>query len=283
MQDPTFRDAVVHNFAIVVLSLVLQGPIAILFALLLNQKFRGRSLIRVLIFVPYVISEVIVGTGWSLMMQDAGAVNSLLGKLGLGFLEHSWLADPKLAIWTLMVIITWKYIGFAVILFLAGMQCIPEELFEAAAIDGAGVLADPAEHHPAAAGTDDPDLGVPVDHRRAAALRPGLHHLGAVRRLHGGHLDDGDLHGRRTAQLAGSYGYGNAVAVMHLPDLSRRRPDLSAVRAAARHRRRADGRQRKGPQMTTDTLRTTAVVQPRDRKGVRRSPKAAMGKPWRCT
>jgi raffinose/stachyose/melibiose transport system permease protein len=63
-----------------VLSLLLQGPAAVLLALLLNQKMRGRTLIRVLIFVPYVISEVIVGTGWSLMLQTNGAVNDLLTK-----------------------------------------------------------------------------------------------------------------------------------------------------------------------------------------------------------
>jgi multiple sugar transport system permease protein/raffinose/stachyose/melibiose transport system permease protein len=137
LTDSTFIDAVQHNFIIVILSLVLQGPVAILFALLMNQKIRGRSLIRVLIFVPYVISEVIVGTGWSLMMMDTGAVNTLLGKIGLESLQHSWLADPKIAIWTLMIILTWKYVGFAVILMLAGLQSIPEELYEAAAIDGA--------------------------------------------------------------------------------------------------------------------------------------------------
>ena len=66
------------------MSLVLQGPAAIAFALLLNRKMRGQSLIRVLIFVPYVISEVVVGTGWSLMLQTNGAVNGLLERMGLG-------------------------------------------------------------------------------------------------------------------------------------------------------------------------------------------------------
>jgi len=137
IQDPTFLEALGHNATIVVLSLVLQGPIAILVALLLNRKLRGQSLIRVLIFVPYVISEVVVGTGWSLMLQGNGAVNGLLEKVGLGTLTQDWLANPDIAMWTLMAIITWKYIGFAVILFLAGLQGIPEELSEAAAIDGA--------------------------------------------------------------------------------------------------------------------------------------------------
>ncbi|PPF79292.1 sugar ABC transporter permease [Subtercola sp. Z020] len=137
IQDPTFQQALTHNGVILVLSLVLQGPAAILLALLLNRKLRGQSLIRVLIFVPYVISEVVVGTGWSLILQSNGAFNGMLENVGLGGLSQDWLSNPDLAIWTLMIIITWKYVGFAVILFLAGLQGIPEELSEAAAIDGA--------------------------------------------------------------------------------------------------------------------------------------------------
>ena len=137
LQDTTFHDALMHNGFIVVFSLILQGPLALMVALLLNRRMRGQSLIRVLIFIPYVISEVVVGTGWSLMLQTAGAVNDALEKVGLGDLRQDWLSNPDIAIWTLMVIITWKYIGFAVILFLAGLQGIPDELPEAAAIDGA--------------------------------------------------------------------------------------------------------------------------------------------------
>jgi raffinose/stachyose/melibiose transport system permease protein len=137
VQDPTFQQALTHNGLIVILSLLLQGPAAILLALLLNRKLRGQSLIRVLIFVPYVISEVIVGTGWSLILQTKGGLNGFLENIGLGGLATDWLSDPGIALWTLMFIITWKYIGFAVILFLAGLQGIPEELAEAASIDGA--------------------------------------------------------------------------------------------------------------------------------------------------
>ncbi|WP_456847478.1 carbohydrate ABC transporter permease [Cellulomonas sp. P5_C6] len=137
LTDPEFHAALSHNLFIVVASLLIQGPIAIGLALLLNRPMRARSLIRVLIFVPYVVSEVIVGTGWSLMLQSDGALNGLLNKVGLGALASEWLSNPDIAIWTLMVIISWKYIGFAVILFMAALQNIPQELFEAASIDGA--------------------------------------------------------------------------------------------------------------------------------------------------
>jgi len=137
LTDPAFQSVLWHSLTIMGLSLVIQGPLAIFLAILLNQRIRGRSIIRVLIFVPFIISEVIVGTGWGLMLQSTGAANDLLEHLGLGSLRHDWIADPKLAIWTLMAIISWKYLGFAVILMLAGLQSIPDELFEAAQIDGA--------------------------------------------------------------------------------------------------------------------------------------------------
>ena len=212
-RDDSFREAVSHNFIIVVLSLLMQGPIAILFALLLNQKIRGRSIIRVLIFMPYVISEVIVGIGWSLMMQDAGALNSLLEKMGLGALQASWLADPAIAMWTLMVIITWKYIGFAVILMLAGMQSIPEELYEAAAIDGAGFWKIQWN-------ITLPLLGPTIRIWAFLSIIGSLQLFDLVNIIWGQYI--ASIAGTSTmatymyqnGHLAGSYGYGNAVAVM---------------------------------------------------------------------
>lgn len=78
----------------------------------------------------------IVGTGWSLLLQKKGAINEILANFGID--GPDWLADPKIAMFTLLLLISWKYIGFAVILMLAGMQSIPEELYEAARVDGAG-------------------------------------------------------------------------------------------------------------------------------------------------
>jgi len=137
LTDPDFHQALTHNIEIVVLSLAIQGPIAIAFALLLNQKMRGQSIIRVLIFVPYVISEAVAGIGWSLLLGGQGAFDALMRDWHLNFLDRDWLANPNVALWTLMIILTWKYIGYATILMLAGLQGIPEELNEAASIDGA--------------------------------------------------------------------------------------------------------------------------------------------------
>lgn len=137
LTDPEFLKVLGHNAIVVVGSLLLQGPFALVVALLLNKKMRGQSLIRVLIFIPYVISEVIAGTAWGLMLQSNGAVNDFLDKIGLGSLAQDWISDPHIAMPTLLLILTWKYAGFAVIIMLAGMQGIPEELSEAARVDGA--------------------------------------------------------------------------------------------------------------------------------------------------
>jgi raffinose/stachyose/melibiose transport system permease protein len=137
LSDPVFIGAIGHNFFIVILSLVIQGPIAIAVALLLNRRMRGRAIFRVLVFLPYVLSEVIAGVAWYLILQPTGPLNDILKDLGLSHATALWLADPNVVLWTMFVIISWKYVGFAIILFLAGLQGIPEELQEAGAIDGA--------------------------------------------------------------------------------------------------------------------------------------------------
>ena len=211
--DPTFQQALEHNGLIVVLSLVIQGPLAIGLALLLNQKIRGRALIRVLIFVPYVISEVIVGTGFSLMLQDTGALNDALHNIGLGFLATDWLANPNIALWTLMAIITWKYIGFAVILMLAGLQSIPDELSEAARIDGASYWQ--VQRH-----ITLPLLGPTIRIWAFLSIIGSLQLFDLVYIIWGQYISGTAgtstmatymaLNGR----LAGNYGYGSAVAVV---------------------------------------------------------------------
>ena len=212
LTDPSFHRVLEHNGLIVILSLVIQGPVAILLALLLNQKIRGRSLIRVLIFVPYVISEVIVGTGFSLMLQPTGAVDDVLRSIGLGSLATDWLANPSIALWTLMGILTWKYIGFAVILMLAGLQSIPDELSEAARIDGASYWQ--VQRHIMV-----PLLGPTIRIWAFLSMIGALQLFDLVYIIWGQYISDTAgtstmatymvLNGR----LAGNYGYGNAVAV----------------------------------------------------------------------
>lgn len=132
-----FHTAVEHNVLLVVLSLIVQLPIAVGLALLLNRRLRGRSVFRVVVFVPYLLSEATAAVIWTLMLSPGSFVDQALRSVGLGGLVHGWLADTGLVFYTLFVVITWKYIGFGVILLLAGLQAVPAELREAAAIDGA--------------------------------------------------------------------------------------------------------------------------------------------------
>ena len=135
LRDPIFQ-ASLRNTAILLLgSLVLQGPLALAIALLLNRKFRGRAVFRLLVFVPYVLAEVTVGVIFLQLLQYSGPANSILNSLGFSTID--WLGNTNVVIWTLLLVLTWKYTGFALILFLAGLSNVPDELAEAAEIDGA--------------------------------------------------------------------------------------------------------------------------------------------------
>jgi raffinose/stachyose/melibiose transport system permease protein len=137
LSDPVFLGAVSHNALIVVLSLGIQIPFALGIALMLNRRFRGRGVLRLIFFAPYVIAEVITAIVWSLILQPNGLADNLLTAVGLGDVYQPWLADPDTVLTALFFIITWKYFGFYMILLLAGLQGIPREVEEAAAIDGA--------------------------------------------------------------------------------------------------------------------------------------------------
>ncbi len=136
-QDDVFTGAVAHNGIFVLLSLAVQLPFALGVAMILNERLRGRALLRVLFFAPFVLSEVVTGVIWTLVLQPDGLVDHGLDRVGLDPLIHQWLADPSIVLYTLFVVISWKYFGFHMILYLAGLQQIPRELEEAAEIDGA--------------------------------------------------------------------------------------------------------------------------------------------------
>jgi multiple sugar transport system permease protein len=106
-------------------------------ALLVKQKIPFIGVLRSMFFMPYVISLVVVGFVWRFMLTDQiGLINQALGALHLPI--HSWLGDPAFAIWTVILVNVWFGMGYYMIIFLAGLQDIPREYYEAAYIDGAG-------------------------------------------------------------------------------------------------------------------------------------------------
>ncbi len=138
LNSDTFHTAVSNNVLIVVLSLLLQIPFSLSLAVLLNRRFRGRAVFRLIFFLPYVLSEAITGVIFTLLLQPSALLDTGMQGVGLGGLVQDWLGDPSIVMLTLFVIISWKYFGFHMILLLAGLQGIPREIEEAALIDGAG-------------------------------------------------------------------------------------------------------------------------------------------------
>ncbi|GAA0229063.1 sugar ABC transporter permease [Actinomadura nitritigenes] len=138
--DPVFRGDLWRGLLIVVLSLVVQLPIALGTAVLLNQRMRGRAVYRAVFFAPYILSEVIAGVLFGIIfLPGSGLADELVGGLPLvGGLAGKWFSDPGTALPTLFAVMTWKYFGFHMMIYLAGLQGVPAEVLEAAAIDGAG-------------------------------------------------------------------------------------------------------------------------------------------------
>jgi raffinose/stachyose/melibiose transport system permease protein len=137
IHDEVFRRALEHNLVILVLSITVQLPLAIGLALLVRRRMRGRAFFRTVFFLPYVLSEVVTGVIWTFIYQPTTGLNSLLGALIPGYHPRDWLGNPDTILLPLFVVITWKYLGFHFVLYLAGLQNIPRELEEAALIDGA--------------------------------------------------------------------------------------------------------------------------------------------------
>lgn len=134
--DPSFTGALKHNLIILVLTLALQLPFAMFLAVLLDQNLRGRAFMRMMFFAPYILSEVVTAIVWRQILRPGGLLDTGISAAG-GGADVLWLADPKIVLYTVFFVLSWKFFGFHMILMLAGLQQIPDELEEAAAIDGA--------------------------------------------------------------------------------------------------------------------------------------------------
>jgi raffinose/stachyose/melibiose transport system permease protein len=139
LSDELFQMAVGHNLLIIVLSLLIQLPMALACALLVNRGLRGRSVFRMIYFLPFVLSEVVTGIIWAFIYHPrAGLLNWLLSIIVPSWDPPSWLGTPNLLVLCcIFVVITWRYFGYHMILYVAGLQNIPHEIEEAAQIDGA--------------------------------------------------------------------------------------------------------------------------------------------------
>lgn len=121
-------------------SLVIVNVLALLFALALNRGIKSRYVLRTLIFLPVVLSPLAVSYIFKFIFAPTGPLNAFLASVGLADWQRTWTADPDFAIYTILIVMVWQNIGFAMIIYLAGLATVPVEIEEAAAIDGAGVF-----------------------------------------------------------------------------------------------------------------------------------------------
>jgi len=136
--DPTFWKGLVNNFYFALVVVPLQSAFALLLAMLVNQKIRGVRLFRALYFMPVVVPMVVVAVIWFFLYNPGvGTINAFLKAVSFGRLgPFNWLGDPKLAFPAIMLLSIWQGVGFQMVIFLAGLQEIPAELYEAAEVDG---------------------------------------------------------------------------------------------------------------------------------------------------
>jgi len=136
--DEQLPRAFIHNIVFYLVTMAVMVTLALLFAVLLQRARRGRGFLRVVYVLPYMISPLVVGYIWSLILNPTfGPVNSVLKELGLGELARPWLGDPSLAFPVVILVNAWYYLGFPMLLFAAGLAAIPEDYAEAAEVDGA--------------------------------------------------------------------------------------------------------------------------------------------------
>lgn len=142
LDDEDFYQSVFNNFYFVIVVVPIQTSLALLLALFVNQKIKAVNLFRTVYFSPVVVTMVVVSIIWRFMYNPGeGMINAFIQWLSFGHLgPYDWLDNTKLAFPSIMVLSIWQGVGFQMIIYLAGLQEIPNSLYEAARIDGANAL-----------------------------------------------------------------------------------------------------------------------------------------------
>jgi raffinose/stachyose/melibiose transport system permease protein len=135
-KNGAFRSALINNGLIILISIAIQVPLALWLATMVTQRIKGALAFRLIFFLPYVLADVAAGLIWRFVYDgDFGLIGTIWEAFGAE--APFWLADKSTAIWAVLGVIVWKYFGFHMMLFIAGLQSIDREVLEAADIDGA--------------------------------------------------------------------------------------------------------------------------------------------------
>ena len=137
--DPLILQATANTFKYTLIVVPSTIIISLIVAVLLNEKIKGKTIYRVIYFLPMVAAPAAIAMVWKwLYNADFGLINSILNKIGIE--NINWVTDPKIALYSIAIVAIWSSIGYNMIIFLAGLQEIPREYYEAANVDGAGPI-----------------------------------------------------------------------------------------------------------------------------------------------
>jgi multiple sugar transport system permease protein len=141
LEDEAFLRGLLNNFYFAAVVVPLQTGLALFLAILVNQKLKGMNVFRTIYFSPVVTTMVVVAIVWTFLYNPEGLVNTVIQTISFGNLgPFRWLQNTKLVFPAIMVLSIWQGAGFQMVIFLAGLQDIPEYLYEAAEVDGANII-----------------------------------------------------------------------------------------------------------------------------------------------
>lgn len=135
--NPLFWTSIWNNFRFAIFVVPFQTAFALMLAVLVNQRFRGRVLFRTTFFMPITVVMAAAATIWVLLFNLNGLINAFFELITFGNFSPDWLNDPTWAMWAVIIVSVWQGVGFQMVILLAALQDVPEELYEASAIDGA--------------------------------------------------------------------------------------------------------------------------------------------------
>jgi raffinose/stachyose/melibiose transport system permease protein len=130
--------SLIQTLRFTVVVTIVMNVIGLLLAVVLNLHLKSRALLRLIFFTPVIVMPVIVAMLWAFMYQPNGAINTMLTAIGLGGLRQLWLGDYDVVLNAIMIVYMWQFVGVSMVIYLAGLQSVPDETLEAAAVDGAG-------------------------------------------------------------------------------------------------------------------------------------------------
>lgn len=136
--DTIYHTAFTNNMKFMLTVVVLQTLLSLVFSTMLVKNSKSNIFMRALYFFPTILSSISVAFIWSFMFNpNVGVINDVLGKIGMEFLAQNWLGNPSIAIYSIAFVQVWAHTGQMIVIFVAGLQSIPEELYEAVYLDGA--------------------------------------------------------------------------------------------------------------------------------------------------